>query len=248
MPRIANLGDLDWDLNPLGDLGHFYTCEHLCLRMIFDHELEQTKSRRKFELINYIGGFQSNKGDNTKFNNTPENVYEEDSQLTPSAARELGRFLAKETYTFAVSVLSQPGSRIVRYILNHVGEIKHPTSFISGLTRKTKQWVNESGLNRAWIPVIDEDVLQYGIDICEFSNANFEAIERLSLSTRKMGYRVEWCSRAFKEMSTDRILRFYKGHRDFDGKVGRVTFKGLSNTRSLAGHSLLIQEMSSTYL
>ncbi len=216
MPRIANIGDLDWDLNPLGDLGHFYSCEHLCLRLVLDTKLQNKSDHgRDFEVVTFTGSHGGvTPGYNTKFQYTADreknhfNVFEEDTWMLPSLARELGRFLAKESPSaFVVSVIFQDGDlQKVRYVINQVDGVEHPTQFINSFVRKVNKWVKENGLDRyPFLPYTDYAYMvnHYTCVRTIRGDTDMENLERLVLKLRRVtGQAVEWAP--FRDTVNDR--------------------------------------------
>lgn len=215
MPRIHNLGDLDWNFNPSREFGHYGPYEHIYLRMIFDSSVNHTREP-ELEVVTFAGDTASgcSKGENVLLSGS---ICEEATKMIPSVARELGRFMAMTLPSvYMVSVVYHCDYRGVGYVVNQLCPVEYPTKFITSLANKINTWEKESGLDLGIIPVLYPETLlnrkSKELVYC-WQGVDPEIAERFVLKLRKLtGQKVEWWSVGHGSGKQHRFLKSTNGN------------------------------------
>src|SRR5882724_10918387 len=142
MPRIRNVGDLDWQEPMRGRNTIFTRKDCINVRLLLDKKIGAPTIISPEKVLYAMGANLSFTIDSER-----DIIAEENTRYLPSLAREIGRKFSLEKDIPEVEVsLCDPHLKRIEYRLG-VGDVfesfRFPTKFIESLARRVNKWVKE---------------------------------------------------------------------------------------------------------
>lgn len=207
MPRIAYIGDFDWDFPDPQDYDYFFGGNTaLNFRLLLPERLAPHRKPRLLQEGECVAFFADSEDVADKLGRLPPTkragivscgiVSEERTIFLPSRFREMARFLAKQEWANGKACACEARYKIedplvVSYIVaidtdNKEGFVEFPTKFIKSLAAKVERWAKLAGLNELTVPIRNLNAYMKSTYVCGFeSSRDCETLERWLIKVEK---------------------------------------------------------------